>query len=129
MKTNFILFYLFMSINVCAQYIPVDTINIQCSTFTKRYRNYNESSSNFKEQLGFSYFLDLKNLETYVIVEEILDIYESFNKKPLNGEVLYNYLEERNFLLVWYGHLTDVEDTKIKIYKLSKEQLCEILSL
>jgi hypothetical protein len=99
--------------------IPVDSL-----------KTYNvDTQYSCKELLEQSYFLSLKTTESYLVCESLIDIYEKFSGKELNGEILYNYLQERNFLLSWYGDIEDVEDTKTKVFKLSKDQLHEILNL
>ena len=127
--TLFILPVLF-TYSLNAQYVQIDTAKtkfITSSFSSKKY--YNASMVNSSELIEQQYFLDLKTTESYLVCEELLDIYERFNKKELNGETLYNYLQERNFLLSWYGCISDVEDQKTKVFKLSKEQLLEILKL
>jgi hypothetical protein len=109
--------------------IPVDTSKIKASTFQDRFISYNPEAYSVHKELEYNYFLNLKTTESYLVCESLLDIYEKFTGKELNGEVLYNYLQERNFLVAWYGMVEDVEDTKTKVFKLSKEQLSEILNL
>lgn len=81
------------------------------------------------EVLEQAYFNDLTTTELYLVCECLLDIYLEFNKKELDGEKLYNYLQERNFLLSWYGGLEKVEDQQTKVFKLNKKDFKEILKL
>lgn len=109
--------------------IPIDTSKIKASTFDEKYLSYEPKAYAVHEELEYQYFLNLTTTESYLVCEKLLDIYEKFSGKELNGELLYNHLKERNFLLAWYGLVEDVEDTKTKVFKLSKDQLREILNL
>lgn len=109
--------------------VPIDTSKIKASTFQERFIYYNPEAHSVHTELEYNYFLNLSTTESYLVCESLLDIYEKCTGKELNGELLYNHLKERNFLLAWYGIVEDVEEVKTKVFKLSKEQLSEILNL